>query len=485
MKADFVSAIDNWSGQNILVIGDAMLDCYLHGSAERLCPEAPVPVVAVGDRHDFPGGAANTAANVQSLGGQAYLLGVTGEDVEGNRLRQVLRDRGVNINSLVSDPQRVTIAKQRVLAAGHLLLRVDQGDTGVVRRSIEQQLIDSLIQHFPCCDGVIVSDYGYGVLTPRIIETLTLLQAQTPRPIVVDSKRLSLYRSIGVTAVKPNYAETVQLLGLNKLTSGRVEQIMACGDRLLTLTGAKIVAATLDQDGAIVFEAGKSPYRTYAQPVPCPQASGAGDTFVSTLALALVANAATATAASLAATATAIVVSQPETTSCQSWELRQFLLSDRKRVSTLTELVARIQRQRTQGKRIVLTNGCFDLLHQGHIAHLQQAKALGDILIVGVNTDETVRQLKGSDRPVNSLSDRLTILAALDCVDYVIPFAESTPCDLIRAIRPDLFTKGSNYAIEQLPEAPLLEELGGAIVILPFQGGSTASLIARIRQAAG
>lgn len=485
MKTDFANAIDNWTNRTILIIGDAMLDCYLHGVADRLCPEAPVPVVAVCDRHDFPGGAANTAANVQSLGGQAHLLSVTGEEVEGDRLRQVLRDRGVNTDSLLSDPQRATIAKQRVLAAGHLLLRVDQGDRIALSHATEQRLIDRLIQQFPDCDGVIISDYGYGVLSPRLIETLAVLQAQMPRSIVVDSKRLEAYRSIGVTAVKPNYVETVQLLGLEKLAVGRVEQIMACGDRLLNLTGAKIVAATLDQDGAIVFEAGKPPYRTYAQPVPSGQTSGAGDTFVSTLALALAVGTETATAASLAATATAIVVSHPETTCAQAWELRQVLLSDRKRLSTLTELVARIQRHRTQGKRIVLTNGCFDLLHQGHIAHLQQAKALGDILVVGVNTDETVRQLKGSDRPVNSLSDRLTILAALDCVDYVIPFAESTPCDLIRAIRPDIFTKGSNYALEQLPEAPLIEELGGAIAILPFQGGSTASLIARIRQAAG
>ena len=222
MKTDFANAIDAWTNRNILIIGDAMLDCYLHGVADRLCPEAPVPVVAVGDRHDFPGGAANTAANVQALGGQAHLLGVTGEDAEGDRLRQVLRDRGVNTDSLLSDPQRVTIAKQRVLAAGHLLLRVDQGDRVPLNRTIEQRLIDRLIQQFPKCDGVIVSDYGYGVLAPKIIETLAILQAQMPRSIVVDSKRLEAYRSIGVTAVKPNYAETVQLLGLEKLTVGRV-----------------------------------------------------------------------------------------------------------------------------------------------------------------------------------------------------------------------------------------------------------------------
>lgn len=487
MTANFSHLIDAWTGQTVLVIGDVMLDCYLRGTSQRLCQEAPVPVVQVTSRQDMPGGAANVAANVHSLGGRVALLSVLGDDGEGDRLRHLLAERGIATEDLLTDPERGTLAKQRVAAGSHLLVRFDQGSTEAVSAATEQRLIDRLAEQFDRCAAVVVSDYGYGVLTARVIEALGRLQAQSPRVMVVDAKRLAAYRSVGVTAVKPNYAEAVQLLGLGAGAgeAGRAEQMAAQGDRILELTGAQIAAVTLDREGAIVFERGRSPYRTYAQPADQARAAGAGDTFVSALALALAAGGRTDQAAALAAAATAVVVMQEGTTTCAAWELRQFLLSDKKQVSTRAELVSRTQRHRAAGRRIVLTNGCFDLLHQGHIAHLHQAKALGDVLVVGVNTDEMVRRLKGQDRPVNPLSDRLTVLAALACVDYVVPFAEETPCELIRAVRPEVFVKGGDYTLERLPEAAAVQEVGGEVVILPYQGDrSTTSLIERIQRLA-
>jgi D-beta-D-heptose 7-phosphate kinase/D-beta-D-heptose 1-phosphate adenosyltransferase len=325
MHPDLIDQVENWKSLTVLVIGDVMLDCYLRGEADRLCQEAPVPVVAVTQRQDFPGGAANVAGNVVSLGGKVVLLSVVGADSEGDRLQHSLNQRGISTNALLACPQRATLAKQRVLAGSHLLVRFDQGSTEAIAPDLEQQLIARLIEQFPHCDAVIVSDYGYGILTPRVIETLAKLQTQQPRALIVDSKHLTAYQRVNPTAVKPNYSETIQLLSLSKQSDQRAEQITPYGDRLLNLTGARVVAVTLDTEGAIVFESGQTPYRTYTQSAPPHQTSGAGDTFISAFALALATGASATTAASLAAAATTIVVRQIGTASCTAQELCQLL----------------------------------------------------------------------------------------------------------------------------------------------------------------
>lgn len=485
MSSDLLHLTDLWQSLSVLVIGDAMLDCYLNGQSDRLCREAPVPVVSIHQRQMVPGGAANTATNVASLGGRTAFLSVIGTDTEGHALRQTLNQRGVITAHLLENADRETIAKQRVMAGSQILVRLDQGSTMALTPDLEQQVIQQLVEQFPQCDAIIVSDYGYGILTPRIIQALTDLQAQYPRTLVVDSKRLAVYQSVGVTAVKPNYEETIQLLGLPKQTTDRANQIAPHGNTLLKLTGAAIVAVTLDTEGAIVFERGQPPIRTFARPVPSQQTSGAGDTFIGALTLALAAGASTTMAASIATAATAIVVKQPGTTTCKAEELRQTLISGGQRMKLLldqSDIATSIQQYRTAGQRIVFTNGCFDILHPGHVAYLTQAKALGDVLIVGVNSDESVRRLKGDGRPVNPLSDRLTVLSALSCVDHVIPFAESTPHHLIRIICPDIYVKGGDYTRETLPEADLVEELGGSVKILPYvDNRSTTRLIHHIR----
>ena len=462
-----------------------MLDCYLNGDADRLCREAPAPVVAVHQRQDVPGGAANTAANVASLGAKVRFLSVIGNDLEGERLQQVLQQRGISTVDLLQSSERGTLAKQRVVAGSQILVRLDQGSTEAIVPPIEQQLIHQLIEQFSQCDAIIVSDYGYGVITPYVIQALAELQTQLPRTLVIDSRRLSDYCTVGATAVKPNYEEAIQLLGLPKQVDDRAEQITPYGQHLLHLTGATIVATTLDTEGAILFEAGQTPHRTYTRPVPQNQTSGAGDTFISALTLALAAGASTSTAASIATAATAIVVKQTGTTSCKAEELRQSVIDtdDRsKLILDQSDIATYVQQYRSANRQIIFTNGCFDILHPGHVSYLTQAKALGDILIVGVNTDDSIRQLKGAGRPVNPLSDRLTVLSALNCVDHVIPFAELTPKNLIRIIRPDIYVKGGDYTRDTLPEADLIEELGGIVRILPYvDNRSTTRLIHQIR----
>ncbi|MDB9526499.1 D-glycero-beta-D-manno-heptose 1-phosphate adenylyltransferase [Oscillatoria sp. CS-180] len=486
-----LNQINRFPHLQVLVIGDAILDSYLQGTATRLCREAPVPIVDVAGAEQVPGGAANTAANVASLGGETYFLSVIGEDTAGDQLCITLKERGVRLEGLVRSPQRQTLAKQRLLAEHQLLVRFDQGSTEAISTQLEHQLIKQLDRFIPTCDAVIISDYGYGILTPKIIAALQQLQARYPYILVADSKRLQTYASLHVTAVKPNYDEAVGLIGLPRLTgSQRVAQMTRRGQEVLAVTGADVATITLDRDGALIFikdeEIVREPTRTYANPAPSTYATGAGDTYVATLALALASGADPHGAASLAAKATAVTTTEAGTTCCNLLALRRALMEGNKRITDQAELVSVVAQHRAAGQRIVFTNGCFDILHSGHVTCLEQAKALGNVLIVGVNTDDSIRQLKGPSRPVNALADRLTVLAALGCVNYVVPFADRAPRELIRLIRPDVYAKGGDYTRQSLPETPLIEEQGGEVVILPYVGDrSTTTLIQQIRATSG
>lgn len=318
--------IEYWRSLKVLIIGEAMLDCYLNGHADRLCQEAPVPVVAVTERQDFPGGAANVAANVTSLGAAAWLLSVIGQDEEGDRLKTALQERGTSTQHLLTTKERSTLAKQRVIADSHLLVRFDLGSTEPLPSELEDQLIDQLQWLFPPCDAVIISDYHYGILTPRIIESLVTLQRQFSRIVVVDSKQLQAYRRLAATAVKPNYREAIQLLGLPKQTDHRAQQMIPHGPQLLDLTGAAIAIVTLDTEGALIFQQNQPPLHIPAQPAPAHHTSGAGDTFVSALTLALATHVPVDQAASIATTATATVVTQMGTSTCQVEEFQRSLL---------------------------------------------------------------------------------------------------------------------------------------------------------------
>jgi D-beta-D-heptose 7-phosphate kinase/D-beta-D-heptose 1-phosphate adenosyltransferase len=289
-------------------------------------------------------------------------------------------------------------------------------------------------------------------------------------------------------AIKPNYTEALRLLGLPRLPPGpeRVAQIAGCGDRLLALVGCHLAAVTLDADGALLFEQGAAPYRTYSKPVQNSRALGAGDTYVAALTLALASGAPTHAAGELASAAAAVVISKERTSICSGAELTERVLAGDKYIEHLDRLRGWVEIHRSQGRRLVFTNGCFDLLHRGHITYLSRAKTLGDVLIVGVNADVSVSRLKGPSRPINALKDRVDVLAALSCIDHVVSFEEDGPERLIEVIRPDVFVKGGDYTRETIPEAPLAEALGGAVTVLPYEEGcSTTGLIERVGHAYG
>jgi D-beta-D-heptose 7-phosphate kinase / D-beta-D-heptose 1-phosphate adenosyltransferase len=485
--------VERCAGLEVAVIGEAMLDTYLEGSTRRFCQEAPVPIVNLSGAASLPGGAANTAVNVRQLGARAHFLSVLGADPEGSLLRDILSRQNVATDHLLVRPDRRTLHKQRVLASGQMLLRLDQGSTESIDPATEQELIDRLAELFARCAAVIVSDYSYGIITPRLVRALADLQARWSPVLVIDSRRLALFRDVAPTAVKPNYTEAAALVNGEPSpsrpsllsphpTRPRAEAIAAVGERILEVTGAQIAAVTLDSEGALIFERGRPPYRSYAQPVRHSGVVGAGDTFTSALALALAAGAATPEAAELASAAAAVVVGKERTATCSAQEVREYLSAGDKYVGALERFLGRVDYYREQGRRIVFTNGCFDILHRGHITYLNRAKTLGDILIVGVNADDTIRKLKGPSRPINNLDDRVQVLAALSCIDHIIPFTEDTPCNLVQALRPDVFVKGGDYTRDRLPEAAIVEAYGGVVQILPLvQDRSTTGIIERIQ----
>ncbi|MDQ4081650.1 MAG: D-glycero-beta-D-manno-heptose 1-phosphate adenylyltransferase [Actinomycetota bacterium] len=487
MTGTLSELVESFSGLSVAVVGDAMLDRYVEGETARLSAEAPVPVVSLVARRELPGGAANTAANLRALGARVSVVSLLGDDEDGAALVRALAERGVVTEGLVSEPGRRTLVKSRVVASGQMVLRLDEGSTRRARPDVEDALVARLGEAFAASDALVVSDYGYGVLTDRLIAALAGLQAESPRVLVVDSKNLAAYRAAGVTAVKPNYAQALALLGSlagDDDAARRTETIAASGERILDVTGAEVVAVTLDSEGALVLERGRPAYRTYARPNPDSRAMGAGDTFAAALALALAAGAHTPAAAEIASAAAAIVVAKQGTAACAADELLESVLGESKYVTERARLESVLRLHREQGRRIVFTNGCFDILHRGHITYLSRAKALGDVLVVGLNSDASVGRLKGPGRPINTLEDRAQVLAALSAVDHIVPFDEDTPVELVKAVRPDVFAKGGDYTRAMLPEAPVVEAHGGTVHLLQYvEDRSTTGIIERIRKA--
>ncbi len=476
--------LETFRHRRVLVVGEAMLDRYVYGETHRLCREAPVPVVAEARRAGVAGGAANAAVNAAALGASVTFLSVTGEDDDARGLEEALSTSGVTAH-LIRDPARQTLVKERIFAGSQMLLRLDRGSTEDARGVAETALVSALERLWSGHDAVIISDYGYGVLTDTVLGALQRLQKRAPQTLVADAKDLSRYREVGVRAVKPNYEEALRLLRLAPQSEGRAAQLTPYGSVLLERTGAQMVALTLDTEGCTLIQPGGPPYRTYARAQPNTQATGAGDTFVSALTLALAGGAEPTAAAEIAAAAAAIVVGRGGTTTCPVTELRGYLSGVSKRLP-LEGLLARLDYLRSEGRHVVFTNGCFDILHRGHVTYLSQAKALGDVLVVGLNADESVRRLKGATRPVNVLEDRAAVLSGLSCVDHVIAFEEDTPEALIRFIKPNVYVKGGDYTLETLPEAPLVQSLGGRVELLSYLPDlSTSGIIARVQTGVG
>jgi D-beta-D-heptose 7-phosphate kinase/D-beta-D-heptose 1-phosphate adenosyltransferase len=472
---------------DVLVLGDALLDEYLQGGGDRICREAPVPVVTIEQRRSVPGGAGNVAANVAALGARLRLLSVVGDDADGRTLTGALERAGVDARDVLVEPGRRTVAKRRVVAGGQMVVRFDDGCPASLSGPTRSELLERLPALFRAADVVIVSDYAYGLLDDEVVAALAALQRADPRVLVVDARDVTRFRAVGATAVKPNYAEVRNLLSAPpQRDEDRAEAVVADCARLHDATGAQVVAVTLDRDGGVVCERGRPAYRTWTRPVRHSRACGAGDSFTSAFALALAAGAETPHAAELAQAAAQVVTGRDGTSTCSLDDLREHLAETTTRVDLAGPLAERVAFHRRQGRRVVFTNGCFDLLHRGHIDLLNRAKALGDVLVVGVNSDESMRALKGPDRPINSLEERAAVLASLSAVDHLVAFDALTAAELVELLQPDVYVKGGDYTAAMVPEAPYVEAYGGTVTILPYlEDRSTSALIERIRRQGG
>ncbi|MCQ1994058.1 D-glycero-beta-D-manno-heptose 1-phosphate adenylyltransferase [Arthrobacter sp. zg-Y1171] len=463
----------------IAVIGDVMLDGWWSGVTERFCREAPAPVVDVQRKNYAPGGAGNTAMNLQALGARVRLGGLTGTDAAGDRLRGILAEAGVDLRGMVRHPDAQTATKDRIVAAEQVLFRLDDG--GRFPPEAEELLAASVPALLEGADALVVCDYGTGLLHGAVRDALVALRGG--RLTVVDAHDAAGWAHLSPDLVTPNAAEAAQLLGGSKsLGHDRAAAVRTAAPALLAAAGAAAAAVTLDRDGAAVIGADGGFHRTWARPAAEKQASGAGDTFVACLTLARAAGLPLSTAADLAQNAADIVVQRPGTSVCSTADLEKHLDSFADTALSQADLLARTAVERAAGRRIVLTNGCFDVLHRGHTRYLNQAKQLGDILVVALNSDASARRLKGPGRPINPVHDRAGIIAALSCVDYVTVFDTDTPIPLIRELRPDIYAKGGDYSAQMLAETPVVEECGGRVLILDYVSDhSTTALVSRIR----
>jgi rfaE bifunctional protein nucleotidyltransferase chain/domain/rfaE bifunctional protein kinase chain/domain len=484
--------VARWQGRRVLVLGDALLDDWRHGEPDRLCREAPVPVVAV-DRIEYaPGGAANTAMNIAALGGEAVLVAPVADDAEGAWLRRRLAEANVELHPVVVAGWR-TPTKRRVVAAGQLVVRMDDGHSGTLpegARRMQLAMIEAVLEVPPA--AVVICDYGYGAADDQVRQWLGRRRPELP-VLAVDAHEPRRWTELRPTLVTPSFAEAWALLGQpageDRGGEERASLAVARSADLLDSTGAALVAVTLDGDGAVVLGRGAEPLRTHACPAPASHAVGAGDAYLAAFTLAAASGAGTSDAARLAQLAATTAICGPRTCVATRAGLLAALPGPEPgpahRVLDVDDLVARIGAERARGGRIVFTNGCFDVLHAGHVGFLEQARTLGDVLVVAVNSDRSVRRLKGLDRPVNGEDDRTVVLTALSCVDYVVVFDAETPAQLIEQVRPDIYVKGGDYHADLLPEAGLVERLGGRVEILDYvPDRSTSAVIERIRSRA-
>lgn len=463
----------------VLVLGDLMIDTYLRGASTRLSPEAPVPVVDISSHTSVLGGGANTAANLRHLGASVTFVSLTGDDYAAALAVDLLKKEGIR-DEVVRCQSRTTIKKTRVIAGQQLLTRYDEGTEIPLDKDCERQLIAVLEREFPAHDAIVIADYNKGLITSAVIAALERLSQQYPKFVAVDAKKLEQYKGLKPSLAKPNYKEMMATLQLPEASCNRTRQLEEMGADIFAATGAAVTAVTLDEEGALIFQEDKLLCHTAARSVSNPNVSGAGDTYVSAFTLASLAGASAPTAAEIAGAAASVAISKNNTAHCRQAELIAYFSMKDKYIRDLAELEALCDMYKEQGKRIVFTNGCFDILHSGHVSYLERAASLGDILIVGVNTDESIKRLKGAERPINSLNDRVQVLAGLGAVAHVIAFGselDDTPESLIRVIRPAVFAKGGDYSREALPEAAAVEEFGGDVVLLPLVPDRSTTLI--------
>ena len=456
--------ISRFKKRHVLVVGDLMIDEYVWGEVERVSPEAPIPVVSVG-REDFTlGGAGNVIHNLCKLGASVSAAGVVGGGRYGKLLLEKLSALNVDISGVVRASGRPTTRKTRVIAAGQQVLRIDRETRREISVRSRKALFKILAERVAAADVVLVSDYAKGVVTPSLLTRIVEISKSAGKPVIADPKGLDFSRYAGVSVLTPNLKEAALAMGIEPIDRGTP---LEAGAKILAALPIDAVLMTCGKDGMILFRRGRDPYEIKARARQVYDVSGAGDTVLAVFGLALAAGIPIEEAARCANTAAGIVVGKVGTAAVSTEELSDALNLYPGKHLRLKALAARVQELKRQGKKIVLTNGCFDLLHVGHVMLLSSSRQLGDVLVVALDDDDSVRKLKGPERPVIGFRERVRILSALDCVDYVTGFSTNELEAVIDAIRPDILTKGSNYQVEDILGRDIVEQSGGRVVLIP------------------
>jgi len=447
-----------------------MLDRYLFGSTGRISPEAPVPVVHVHETDDRPGGAANVAVNLASLGVSTSLVGVVGNDAAAESLEAIMRERGIECN-FARAADRPTITKTRVQSRGQQLIRLDEENVAAMPGDA---MVSTLSRTLEGAGAVVLSDYGKGALADVAVMIARCREAGVP--VLVDPKGTDFRKYRGASLLTPNQSEF-------EAVAGRCASDQELVDRARTMMDdldLDALLVTRSEKGMLLVEAGARPLFLSTQAREVYDVTGAGDTVIATLAGALASGQDLASSAALANIAAGLVVRKIGVATVTPGEISAALHQRGQGGRGLVELdalLALVEESRSRNERIVMTNGCFDVLHAGHVSYLEEAKSLGDRLIVAVNDDASVKRLKGDSRPINALEDRLLVLAGLAAVDWVVPFAEDTPARLIQAVLPDVLVKGGDYKPDEIVGGKEVLQNGGEVRVLAFRDGHSSSRI--------
>ena len=482
-RSDLAQRVQDFAKARILCVGDVMLDRYVYGTVERISPEAPIPILAVVRETAMLGGAGNVVRNLAALKASCCFVSLIGEDPAGREVTHLIAAEPLVEPNLLPEPGRVTTIKVRYVAGSQQLLRADRETVRPAKPHTESELVRRAADALKHCQAVVLSDYGKGVLSDDVIGQVIAAARAQGRPVVVDPRGSDPKRYAGATVITPNRRELGELAGLR---IGTPEQIRDAARVVMAKGGIEAVLVTLSQDGMALFTARGEEHHLRAEAREVYDVSGAGDTVVALLACGLASGLALVDAARLASVAAGIVVGKTGTAVVYPEELVFALRAEDLRfgeakAASIDQALEKVAGWRRQGFRVGFTNGCFDLLHPGHVSLLAQARSRCDKLIVAINSDASVSRLKGPERPVHSEASRAAVLGSLATVDLVVVFGEDTPLEIIRALKPDLLVKGADYTVENVVGADVVQSYGGEVYLAELaEGHSTTNVIRRM-----
>ena len=463
---------------NIAVIGDLMIDEYIWGVCERISPEAPVQVVSIDKENAVLGGAGNVLSNLRALDAQVSLYSVIGDDDNATLLRKLIENIQITQSTLITEAKRITTKKSRIIASGQQVLRFDDETTSPIALHAQIQLFEALQKNLASYDAILLSDYGKGVLTPNLCQDIISQANALHIPVLVDPKGLDYAKYKNATLLTPNKKEASLASKIEIHDKESLSQSLHYFKDTLAL---KYAIITLSEEGIALLDTKVQTIPTVAKEVF--DVTGAGDTVLASLGVALASELDIVSACEFANKAAAVVVAKVGSATATLNEIEEYEHSLNKghaqsKIKDFTQIKRISKRLKEQKRKIIFTNGCFDILHRGHATYLEKAKALGDVLIVGLNADESITRLKGKNRPINTLEDRAFLLAALESVDYVVPFSEDTPYELIKDIMPHTLVKGADYEGKEVVGSDISKE----IILLDFvDGKSTSQIIEKIQ----